>query len=66
MNIIIIRTFVRLREILSTQKEFGQKLKELELKFETHDEHIAAIFGSNKPVSSSANGKAPNGKSVFK
>jgi len=44
MNIIIIRTFVRLREILSTQKEFAQKLKELELKFETHDEHIAAIF----------------------
>lgn len=43
-SLLVIRTFVRLREILSTHKELAQKLKELELKIETHDEHITAIF----------------------
>ena len=38
------RAFVKLREIISTHKELAQKLKELELKIETHDENIAAIF----------------------
>ena len=44
VNIQIMRTFVKLREIISTHKELAQKLKELELKIETHDENIAAIF----------------------
>ena len=44
INILIMRTFVKLREILSTHKELAQKLKELELKIETHDGQIAAIF----------------------
>ena len=43
-SIYVVRAFVRLREILSTHKEFAQKLKELELKIETHDEQILAIF----------------------
>jgi hypothetical protein len=38
------RTFVKLREIISTHKELAQKLRELELKIETHDENITAIF----------------------
>ncbi len=44
VNIQIMRAFVKLREIISTHKELAQKLKELELKIETHDENIAAIF----------------------
>ncbi len=44
VNILIMRTFVKLREILSTHKELAQKLRELELKIETHDEQIIAIF----------------------
>jgi phage regulator Rha-like protein len=44
VNIQIMRAFVKLREILSTHKELAQKLKELELKFESHDEKIIAIF----------------------
>lgn len=44
VNIQIMRTFVKLREIISTHKELAQKLKELELKIETHDENIVAIF----------------------
>jgi hypothetical protein len=44
VNIQIMRTFVKLREILSTHKELAQKLRELELKVESHDERITAIF----------------------
>ncbi len=44
VNILIMRAFVKLREILSTHKELAQKLKELELKIESHDEQITAIF----------------------
>ena len=44
VNILIMRAFVKIREILSTHKELAQKLKELELKIETHDEQITAIF----------------------
>lgn len=44
VNIQIMRAFVKLREIISTHKELAQKLRELELKIESHDENIAAIF----------------------
>ncbi|NWG27688.1 MAG: ORF6N domain-containing protein [Ignavibacteriaceae bacterium] len=44
VNIQIMRAFVKLREILSTHKELAQKLKELELKIDSHDHQIQAIF----------------------
>ncbi len=44
ISIIIINTFVRLREILSTHKELAYKLRELEGKVEKHDTEIQAIF----------------------
>ena len=44
VNIQIMRAFVKLREILSTHKELAQKLKELELKMDSHDNQIQAIF----------------------
>ena len=44
VNIQIMRAFVKLREILSTNKELAQKLKELELKIDSHDNQIQAIF----------------------
>jgi len=44
VNIEIMRIFVKLREIAISNKEFAAKLKILELKFEKHDEQIAAIF----------------------
>lgn len=43
-SIFVVRAFIRLREILLTHKELAQKLKELELKIEMHDEQIVAIF----------------------
>ena len=44
INIAIIKTFVKLREILSTHKELAHKLTELEHKIEKHDTEIQAIF----------------------
>ena len=44
VNIVIMRAFVRLGQILSTHKEFAHKLKELEHKTERHDTEIRAIF----------------------
>lgn len=44
VSIFIVRAFIHLREILSTNKKLAQKLKELELKIELHDDQIAAIF----------------------
>jgi len=44
VNIVIMRAFVRLKEILLTHKELEYKLNELEKKFENHDEKINAIF----------------------
>ena len=44
VNIQIMRTFVKLRQILSTNKELVRKLGQLERKTEKHDAEIQAIF----------------------
>nr|MBU1328004.1 ORF6N domain-containing protein [Candidatus Omnitrophota bacterium] len=44
ISISIIKTFVELREVLSTHKELAYKLAELERKIEKHDVDIQAIF----------------------
>lgn len=44
VNIIIMRTFVRIRRMLSSHTALSNKLKELEQKYEKHDEEIQAIF----------------------
>ena len=44
ISIIIIKTFVKLREILSTHKELVYKLRELESKIEKHDVKIQEIL----------------------
>ena len=43
-SIYVVSAFVRLRELLSTNKELAQKLAELELKLEGHDQAIHNIF----------------------
>jgi hypothetical protein len=43
-NIIIIKTFIKLREIISLHKDLAQKLSQLERKYERHDDQIHAIF----------------------
>lgn len=44
VNIAIMRAFVKLRQILSMNKELAYKLNELERKIEKHDADIQAIF----------------------
>ena len=44
MSILIVKTFVRLREILGTHKELVQKLKLLEMRVDGHDEEIESIM----------------------
>ena len=46
VNIQIMRTFVKIREYLSTHKVLAQKLQELESKFEVHDEQIKDILNA--------------------
>jgi phage regulator Rha-like protein len=44
VNIAIMRAFVKLREMLSTNKELAHKLAQLEKKIEKHDDEIKLIF----------------------
>jgi hypothetical protein len=43
-SIFVVRAFVRLRQILETNKELSRKLADLEQRIEGHDEQIQAIF----------------------
>ena len=44
INIQIIRAFVRLREMIASNKELARKLTALERKLESHDVHIRSLF----------------------
>ena len=44
VNIVIMRAFVKLREILATHKDLAQKLDALEEKYKKHDRQIKAVF----------------------
>jgi len=44
VNIAIMRAFVRLREMLTTNKELARKLAELEKRMVNHDESIRLLF----------------------
>ena len=44
VNIIIMRTFVKIREILMNHKELALKLSEMEQKLAKHNKEIMAIF----------------------
>jgi hypothetical protein len=44
VNIEIMRAFVRMRELINTNRELAQKLSELERKITTHDQSITAIL----------------------
>ena len=44
VNIVIMRAFVKLRELLLTHKELAVKIDELEKKYEGHEEAIQQIF----------------------
>jgi len=44
VSIYVVEAFVRLRELLSSNRELARKLAELERRVAKHDDHIQAIF----------------------
>ncbi len=46
INIAIMRAFVKLRKMISTNKELAHKLAQLENKIEKHDDEIKTIFNA--------------------
>jgi hypothetical protein len=44
VNIAIMRTFVKHREILATHRELAQRLRQLEGKYQQHDAQIQEVF----------------------
>jgi ORF6N domain-containing protein len=44
VNVAIMRAFVRLRQLLTTNKELAHQLAELERKLENHDDSIRSLF----------------------
>jgi len=44
INILIMRAFVKLREIISSHKKVEQKLREMEKKLQNHEEQIVKII----------------------
>jgi phage regulator Rha-like protein len=43
ISVYVVRAFVKLREILLSNKEFAERLKQLELKYEKHDVMIHSL-----------------------
>jgi len=50
VNILIMRAFIKLREVLSTHKELVYKFRELEQRVGGHDGDIQAIFAAIKQM----------------
>ena len=50
VNILIMRAFVRIRELAAAHKDLAQKLDELEKKVSVHDERITAVFEAIKKL----------------
>ena len=44
VSLLVVRTFMQLREMLSTHKELGAKLEQLERKVGSHDQAIAGLI----------------------
>ena len=63
VNIVIMRAFVKLREMLSANKELAHKLNELERKTEKHDIEIHSIFEAIRQLMSPP--EKPKGKIGF-
>jgi phage regulator Rha-like protein len=50
VNIAIMRAFVKMRELLSTNKKLAQKLGELEKRLTEHDENFRIVFEAIKQL----------------
>lgn len=46
VSVIVVRTFVKLRQMISSQKELKHKLSELELRLDGHDETLQTLVSA--------------------
>ena len=53
MSVYVVRAFVKLREVLASNKELAQKLDQLERKLQTHDQAIVGIFNTIRKLMAS-------------
>jgi hypothetical protein len=52
MSVYVVRAFVKLREVIATNRELAHKLAQLERKLETHDEAILEILAAIRELMS--------------
>lgn len=57
MNILIIRAFIRLREILAAHKDLARKLEDLERKQQEQGAEIAAVYNLVKRLMAPPKGR---------
>jgi len=50
VNIQIMRTFSKIREMISSNKELREKIEKLEKKYEGHDKKFAAVFDAMRDL----------------
>ena len=75
MGVFVVRAFVKLRQMLASNKELAQKVEELERKLQTHDRAIVDILKAirelmnpptpaRRPIGFTADleGKTPSGE----
>jgi hypothetical protein len=53
MGVYVVRAFVKLREVLASNKELAQKLNQLERKLQTHDQAILSIIKAIRQLTKS-------------
>lgn len=44
MNVLIVRAFVRLREMLATHKDLARKIEDVERQQKEHGQQLAAVY----------------------
>ena len=50
MNILIVRAFVRLREMLATHKDLARKIEDLDRQQKEHGEQLGAVYSIVKQL----------------
>jgi regulator of sigma D len=53
VNVEIMRTFVKLRGILETNKDIAKKLEQLEQRFSLHDQNFKVVFDAIRKLMAS-------------
>ena len=60
VSVYVVRAFVKLRELLTSNKELAEKLELLERKLETHDQAIVGILNQIRQLTNTLK-RGPNG-----